>query len=347
MEAFEPQRAARAVEDFVVTDLSNWWIRRSRDRFWAEGWTADKENAYATLIEAVHAVTRLAAPFAPFVTDKVFRGLRGASEPISVHLSPWPKRNAALVDEGLETEMARLRTLVEAGHRLRDEGGVKTRQPLKEAVLVMPEDAWKRLEGLLPLLQDELNVKALRRAPSKDPFLSRSFHLPIAKLGPRFRGDAKAIAQAAEAVHPDRIAANIDARKPVYLEYGPARKQVELPAEYFEVRAEPKAPWALADLDKEALVLNLELTDDLKAEGLAREVIRCVQRTRKEAGLRIEDHIELALDLDDFAWKMLEKHLPWVSKDTQATQVVRARLEGAREWDLDGQKLRVQVSRAG
>jgi len=346
LDAFEPQRAARAIEDFVVADLSTWWIRRSRDRFWGEGWTPDKEAAYSTLQEALHAVTRLTAPFAPFVTDKVFRAIRGASEPISVHLARWPKRNAALVDEGLETEMARLRVLVEHGHRLRDEGGVKTRQPLKEAILVMPEDAWKRLEPLLPLLQDELNVKAVRRAPSKDAFLSRSFHIPIAKLGPRFRGDAKAIAEAAESVHPERIAANIDARKPVYLEYGPARKQVELPAEYFEVRAEPKAPWAVAQVGKEALVLNLELTDDLKAEGLAREVIRCVQRTRKEVGLKIEDRIELALDLDDAAWKMVEKHLGWVSRDTQATQVVRARLTGARLWDLDGQKLAVQVVRA-
>jgi isoleucyl-tRNA synthetase len=243
--------------------------------------------------------------------------------------------------------MARVRAFAEAGHRLRDEGGVKTRQPLKEAVLVVAEDAWKRLEPLLPLIQDELNVKALRRAPSKDAFLSRSFHIPIAKLGPRFRGEAKAIAQAAESVSADRIAANIDARKPVNLEYGPARKQVELPAEYFEVKAEPKAPWKVAELGKEALVLNLELNDDLKAEGFAREVIRCVQRTRKESGLRIEDRIELALDLDDASWRMLERHLTWLAADAQASGVVRAQREGAREWDLDGVKLRVHVAKAG
>ena len=347
MEAFEPHRAARALEEFVVGDLSTWWIRRSRARFWAEGWTADKEGAYTTLYEMVLAVAKMAAPFAPFVSDKVYQGIRVAADPPSIHLATWPATNPANLDNGLEVEMARVRALCEAGHRLRDEGGVKTRQPLKEAIVVCPEDAWRRLEPLLPLLQEELNVKQVRRAGSKDPFLSRRFKIPIAKLGPRFRGEAKAIAEAVESLSSDRIAANYDARKPINLEYGPARKQVELPAEYFEVEAEPKTPWKVADVGKDAIVLNLELNEDLRAEGFAREVVRCVQRTRKEAGLKIEDRIVLTLDLDDSAWKLVERHLKWVAADVQATEVHRGRREGGKQWELDGVLLQVHVAKAG
>jgi isoleucyl-tRNA synthetase len=346
MDAFEPHRAARTIEEFLVADLSNWWIRRSRDRFWAEGFGKDKLAAYTTLYDAVMTITSLAAPFAPFATEKVYLGIRGASDPASIHLSKWPTHTPAHLDDALEAQMARIRALSEAGHRLRDEGQVKTRQPLKEAILVMPEDAWRRIEPLLALLQDELNVKHLRRAGTKDAFLSRRFSIPIAKLGPRFRGEAKAIAEAVASMSPDRIAPFFDSKKPLNLEYGPARKQVELPTEYFVVEAEPKAPFKVADLGTESLVLNLELNDDLRAEGFAREVVRCIQLTRKEAGLKIEDRIVLTLDLEEGAWKMLERHLERIAADAQAASVQRGRKDGAKAWDLDGGKVAVHVAKA-
>jgi isoleucyl-tRNA synthetase len=346
MEAFEPHRAARTVEEFLVTDVSNWWIRRSRERFWAEGWTSDKASAYGTLYEVLVAVARLAAPFAPFIADKVYRGLAAGADPESVHLARWPEPSPPRLDDKLEAEMARVRALCEAGHRLRDEGGVKTRQPLKEAVVVAPEDAWRRLEPFLPILQEELNVKLVRRTATKDPFLARRFTIPIAKLGPRFRGEAKAIAEAAESMSAERIAPFYDSKKPINLEYGPARKQVELPSEYFQVESEPKAPFKVADLEGEALVLNLELNDDLRAEGFAREVARAVQQTRKEAGLKIEDRIVLTLDLEEAAWRVLERHLPRLAADTQATSVVRGRRDGARAWELDGGKVSVHVAKS-
>jgi isoleucyl-tRNA synthetase len=346
MESLELHKAGRALEDFVVADVSTWWIRRSRDRFWEQGWTPDKQAAYATLYEALMAVTLMAAPFIPFVTDKIFRGLAGRGDEASVHLEFWPEPNPSLRDDALEASMAKVRAFVELGHRLRDEGGVKTRQPLKEAVFVVAEDTWKAIEPLVPIFQEELNVKAVRRAASRDPFLARSFHIPIAKLGPRFRGEAKAIAEAVESISPDRIAANIDARKPVNLEYGPTRKSVELPAEYFEVVKSPKAPFAVGELDKDALVLNLELNEDLRAEGFAREVVRCVQRTRKQVGLRVEDRIKLALDMDDAAWRLLQKHLDTVAGETQADKVTRGAGPKAVEWDVGEVKLRVAVEKS-
>jgi isoleucyl-tRNA synthetase len=346
LEALEVHKAARAVEDFVVQDLSNWWIRRSRDRFWAEQDTPAKQAAYATLHDALLTVSRLAAPFVPFVADKVYRALRPAGHPESVHLARWPEASAAQVDEGLEAAMARVRALVEAGHRLRNEGGVKTRQPLREAVVVAADGPFAALEPLLPLLADELNVKAVRRAPTKDAYLTRTFHVPIKRLGPRFRGDAKAVAEAVERLPADRIGAMIDAGKPVTFEYHQGRKTAELPAEYFEVQAEPKPPFAVADAGAESLVLNLELTDELRAEGFAREVIRCVQQTRKEAGLRVEDRIRLTLGVDDAGWKALEVHLAWVARETQAEAVERGAAEGGRAWDIDAARLVVAVKRS-
>jgi isoleucyl-tRNA synthetase len=344
VEVLEIHKAARAMEEFVVQDLSGWWIRRSRDRFWAEKWTPDKESAYATLYEALMTIAHLCAPFTPFIADKVYRALAGPKDHDSVHLSSWPAYHEGEVDEALEAAMARIRELSEVGHRLRDEGKVRTRQPLKEALIVCADNVWPQVEPLLPLLQEELNVKALRRAPSRDPYLTRTFHLPIAKLGPRFRGEAKTIAEVAETVPADRIAARIDARKPVVLEYGNPRKSVELPAEYFEVRKGPKAPFAVAEVGAEALVLNLELNDDLRAEGFAREIIRGVQRARKEAGLRVEDAIHLKLEMDDASWRTLEKHLEWVARETQAKHVERG--PGSTELDLDGTKVKVKVARA-
>jgi isoleucyl-tRNA synthetase len=347
LEAMDVHKAARSIEDFVVQDLSTWWIRRSRDRFWAEEDTADKASAYASLHRALQTVSLLAAPFAPFIADKVWRALRRSGDAKSVHLARWPEVILTEIDDALEASMAKLRAFVETGHRLRNEGGVKTRVPLREAAVVAGDAAFAALEPLLPLLTDELNVKAVRRAPSKDPYLTRTFRVPIKRLGPRFRGEAKAVAEAVERLPTERVAAMVDAGKPVTFEYNNGRKSAELPAEYFEVESEPKPPFAVADVGAEALVLNLELTDDLRAEGLAREVIRLVQRSRKEAGLHVEDRIRLALDLDDGSWRALEPHLGWVGRETQADAVERAPAGSGKAAEIDGMRVGVVIARAG
>ncbi|HEX9709781.1 MAG TPA: isoleucine--tRNA ligase [Candidatus Thermoplasmatota archaeon] len=346
LDTLEVHKAARAVEDFVVLDLSTWWIRRSRDRFWGEEETDDKQAAYASLHDALLTVCRLAAPFVPFVSDKLYRSLRPAAHPESVHLARWPEPSPVDVDDGLEAAMARLRALAEAGHRLRNEGSVKTRQPLREAFVVAPDAAYSALEPLLPLLMDELNVKAVRRAPSKDAFLNRSFHVPIKRLGPRFRGESKAVAEAVERLPPERVAAMVDAGKPVMFEYQNGRRSVELPAEYFEVESSPRAPFAVAEVEGLALVLNLELNEELRAEGFAREVIRCVQQTRKQSGLRVQDRILLWLEVDDASWRSLTPHLPWVARETQADAVERRSAGSSKRWEIDGAPLGVSLSRS-
>jgi isoleucyl-tRNA synthetase len=330
MDDYDTTFAGRTVAD-LVDDLSNWYVRRSRRRFW-DGDPA----AFETLGECLVTIAKLLAPLTPFVADEIYENLDG-SEP-SVHLCDFPV--AGEHDKELEWQMRVARDAVELGRAARAQARVKVRQPLREAVVVAADRERTAIERFEPLLLDELNVKSLRYVSEADELGRFELKPNYRALGPRFGKQMPQAAAAIAALDPARLRAggrvgiNFDGQEH---ELGPEDVQIVLqPLEGYQVERS----------GTHAVALNLELDDDLRREALAREVVHAVQAARKNAGLNVEDRIELTLGGDDALLEATRTHEAYVAGETLATSVS---YDGADEYaaaaEIDGRRLLIAVER--
>jgi isoleucyl-tRNA synthetase len=287
LEAFDPTRAGRRLTEFV-DDLSNWYVRRSRRRFW-DGDPA----ALATLHECVEVLTRLLAPFMPFITEEVHERLVCGSDPDaadSVHLRSWPEPDHAAVDADLATQMALVRRLVELGRSARVESGMRTRQPLARALVSAP--GWNELpDDLRRHVADELNVLALDTLGSAGDLVDISVKANFRSLGKRYGKRTPVLAAAIQAADADALAAALRASGTAAVTVDGADEQIT--SEDVVIAETPRSGWAVATAGAETVALDLELDDGLLAAGNVREVIRGVQEARKSLGLEVTDRIEL------------------------------------------------------
>ncbi|MER6177356.1 isoleucine--tRNA ligase [Streptosporangium sp. NPDC001681] len=286
MDVFDTARVGRRLSEFL-DDLSNWYVRRSRRRFWA-GDTA----AFATLYECLETVTRLMAPVVPFTTDYVWDVLRDTDAPVSVHLADWPEVNGELLDEELSERMALVRRLVELGRSARASSGVKTRQPLGRALVGAP--GWATLPPeLRELIADELNVKGLEDLSGIGADLVSFTVKPnFRALGKRFGSQTKLVAAAVTAAEPAELARALRTGSPVLVDAGELGA-VEIGADDVIVTEQPRSGWAVEAASGETVALDLTITDELRRSGLIRDVIRLLQDTRKSTGLSISDRIDV------------------------------------------------------
>ncbi|GAA0972868.1 isoleucine--tRNA ligase [Acrocarpospora macrocephala] len=291
LDVFDTARAGRRITEFL-DDLSNWYVRRSRRRFWT-----GEPAAFATLYECLETVTRLMAPLVPFTTDYVWDVLRGQDAPASVHLATWPQVRAELVDPALSEQMALVRRLVELGRSARASSSVKTRQPLGRALIGAP--GWPGLTGeLRDLIADELNVLALEDMSGFSADLVTFTVKPnFRALGKRFGSQTKLVAAAVTAADPADLAQTLRAGTAATLDAGELGAVTVGPEDVI-VTEQPKSGWAVETgaVDTgtgETVALDLAITPELRRAGLVREVIRLVQEARKASGLAITDRIEL------------------------------------------------------
>jgi isoleucyl-tRNA synthetase len=286
LEDYDTARAGRALLAYI-DDLSNWYVRRSRRRFW-DGDPA----ALGTLHECLHVLTRLLAPFVPFITEQVWGALfatTGSAD--SVHLALWPNTDHALVDVELGGQMALVRRLVELGRAARADSAVTTRQPLARALVSAP--GWSAMpEPLRREVADELNVvelSVLADAEAGD-LVDVAVKPNFRTLGKRFGSGTQAVAQAIAGAPAQEFAAALaagSASVPV------AGERVSIGADEVVVTETPRSGWAVASAGAETVALDLELTHELRLAGLVRHVVRLVQEARKNAGLDVTDRIEL------------------------------------------------------
>ncbi|MGJ6961348.1 isoleucine--tRNA ligase [Streptosporangium sp. G11] len=286
LDVFDTARVGRRLAEFL-DDLSNWYVRRSRRRFW----TGDPA-AFATLYECLETVTRLMAPVVPFTTDYVWDVLRDTSAPSSVHLAAWPEVNGELLDPELSERMALVRRLVELGRSARASSGVKTRQPLGRALVGAP--GWAALPPeLRELIAEELNVKDLEDLSGIGADLVSFTVKPnFRALGKRFGSQTKLVASAVTAADPAGLARALRAGEPVSVDAGELGT-VELGADDVIVTEQPRSGWAVEAGAGETVALDLTITDELRRSGLIRDVIRLLQDTRKSTGLSITDRIDV------------------------------------------------------
>ncbi len=337
MDEFDCTTAGRTIAEYVE-ELSNWYVRLSRRRFW----DGDRA-AFATLRHCLLETTALLAPFVPFLADEIHANLAGADLPDSVHLRDYPQSDAALADPDLEAGMAAVRLTVELGRAARAQAKAKVRQPLRRAVIVANEAERAAIEARAELVTAELNVKELDFVSDESELVSYTAKPNYRSLGPRFGKRMPQVAAAIEALDAARVAEvmanggevgiNVEGGEHTL---GPDEVTLALqPLEGYEVEAEAG----------HAVALQLELDDELRQEGLAREIVHAVQIARKDAGLEITDRIELALGGDADLLDAARAHEPYVAGEVLATAVAYDAADGASA-KIDGRELKISVTRA-
>ncbi len=331
LEAFSVAEAARAIEG-LVDDLTNWYIRRSRERFWAgESDTgADKEGAYRTLFETLSTLARVIAPFTPFLAEVIHRHLesgRGNAPVTSVHLEDWPRPPAGRIDEALLHAMAAVQRIVKLGRAARNAHDLRTRQPLARVTLVSADTTLRReVAPYLDIVRDELNVHAIEWAERRSDYVRHELRPVFPKLGPRFGKRMPALKAALEAADGDALTEELEQRGTVTVAVD--GESTELTADELEVRLIERAGAATA-ADRETLVaLDAELTPELIAEGWAREIIHRIQTARKDAGLDYADRIRVRYQASPELAPAIAAHTEWIIKETLA-----ASLEASSETD--------------
>ncbi len=319
LEDYDVTSAAGAIEAFI-DDLTNWYIRRSRDRFWAplgEGGQG-KESAYETLYEVLTTLARLVAPFTPFVAemmyDRLVRSMDDDALP-SVHLEPWPMVHEERSEPELEAGIGAVQRIVRLGHAARNSHGFKTRQPLASVTLVTADpDLEAVVAPHLDLMLEELNVKRATWAADRTEYVHHQVRPVFPVLGPRFGQRMPRIKAALEAADGDALALALESDARVELDVD--GEMVELGRDELEVRLEEKEGMA-TEGDQELLVaLDTRLDDALISEGLAREVVNRIQTARKQADLDYADRIEVRFRASERLDQAIRKHADWIASET-------------------------------
>ncbi len=294
LETYDVLGATRPIQTFV-DQLSNWWLRRSRRRFWKSDSDADKQAAYATLYEALVTISKLLAPTMPFMAEELYQNLvrmMDQNAPLSVHLGEWVSFDPAVIDDGLNRDMATIMKLASLGHAARNKANRKVRQPLAEAAFAMSNaDERAALTAFADLLEDELNVKHVRALDTAGEAVSFALNPLPKQLGQKYGNRFPAIKQAVLALEVEKTAQTLLAGENITVVVN--EESLELLPGEVEVRVQARSGFAVASEGAYVAALVTELTPELVQEGLAREFIRRVQDLRKTADYEISDRIQV------------------------------------------------------
>jgi isoleucyl-tRNA synthetase len=344
MDGFDCTTAGRAIAEYSE-ELSNWYVRLSRRRFW-DG----DETAFATLGYCLITVAKLLAPFTPFLADEIYTNLtegvgddRGEAAD-SVHLCDFPVVDEQLIDAELEAGMEAVRRTVELGRAARAQAKVKLRQPLRKAVVVASDAERSAIERLSEVVASELNVKDLDFVHSEAELVSYRVRPNYRSLGPRFGKNMPRVAAAVEALDARAVADQLEAGAEVGIAVD--GKEHTLSTDDINLVMEPLEGYQVEAEAGHAVALELELDDELRREGLAREVVRAVQEARKQAGLEVSDRISLELGGDDELLAAAREHESYIAGETLATSVGYGADGAGEKATIEGRELRIAVSKA-
>lgn len=341
---YDATLALRKVMDFFVDDVSNWFVRQSRQRFYdVDG--ADNRAAFATLHEILIVTCRLLAPFAPFVSDWIHRELTGDS----VHAAEYVRKSRLEPDQLLDRSMAHVRTLATLGRAAREEAGVKVRQPLKQMVCVVPDGAagGKALGDLIPLLAAELNVKEIKTAHSGDALVTLEAKPNFRSLGKKFGKHTPLAVEAVKSLGNDTLR-RFEKGETVSIAVAGEEKQLE--TEDLTIIRRAAGDLVVKEEGGYFVALDAEVTPELRKEGLAREFVSRMQRLRKESGFAVSDRIMLSAGANDEIEAALTAHRSWIADEVLAKSfAVGGKIDdtAAKTIDLDGEIVRVAFERIG
>jgi isoleucyl-tRNA synthetase len=349
LDDYDPPGASRPVEAFVE-DLSTWYIRRSRRRFWKSEDDADKRAAYYTLYTVLCTLATALAPFVPFLTEAMHQNLARVVEPEaaeSVHLCDYPTPDGGRLDPALESLMDGVRTLVGLGRAARSAARIRVRQPLSAVLILSEHRSLADHPELVDLLADELNVKAVRFVENEAAYVTYDVKPRFDRLGPKYGGRVQAVAAAIRALGPRAVAERVTSGVGLTVTVGGEALAI-LPEE-LEVRLRTAPGYAAEGMGGNLVILETAVDETLAREGRARELVHHIQQMRKDAGFEVSDRIVVYLDGDPGLEPLLAAHRDYLLSETLGTEIRpgAARQPGVREVHLDGLRVQVAVTRQG
>jgi isoleucyl-tRNA synthetase len=351
MESYDPTGATRLIEAFAVDDLSNWYIRRSRRRFWKSEQGQDKLAAYQTLYQCLVVLTKLVAPIAPFIADEIYRDLNRVTkkEPYeSVHLAFFPTIEETAIDTDLETRMKKAQTICSLVRTMREKAGIKVRQPLKRILLPISESRDRReIEKVRSIVLDEVNVRAIEYVDDDSGIVNKKAKPNFKVLGPKFGKQVNAVANLIREQRSEQVSLLERNGKMALSLNG---EMVEVMLEDVEILHEDIEGWLVAydEPYKLMVALDTDMDDDLRAEGMARELVSRVQTMRKENGLEITDRIMLYIDASEELRGAIEKNKEYVMAETLAVEIdfeLNGMKVASRTEDINGEVCRMALEK--
>ena len=331
MDNYDHMKAVRKIQNFVVEDLSNWYIRRARRRFWGEEMDDDKKSVYKTTYEVLTGVAKLMAPFAPFLSAEIYENLTGEE----VHIAYYPKADESMIDAKVEERMDLVRTLTGLGRGVREKEKIKVRQPLSEALV---DGKYKDLiEDLAPLVMEELNIKKVEFADDLGAYMNFSLKPNFKVAGPVLGGKIKEFAGMLAKADP----ADFMGKESYEVEL--SGEKVEVTNDMLDVRIDAKEGFSVAMENNVFIILDTTLTEDLVNEGLAREVVSKVQQLRKQKDFDMMDNITIYLHADDEVAKAVEMHKDYIMKETLAVAIEDK--EDAQTFKINGHVTGIDVEK--
>jgi len=348
LEGYELTRGARAIQDFVLEDLSNWYVRRSRRRFWKAGDAVDKRAAYDALSECLRVVSKLLAPYTPFIAEELHQHVvrpANPTEPPSIHWCDYPEPDRDRIDQDLERAMEIALRVVNMARAARNASSLRVRQPLRRLVVagIGTRDA-RDLAGLGDLVRDELNVKELLFLPDRSEIVSVTVKPNFPVLGKKVGGAMKDIAARIQAAPPDEVRAAVSGEG---WEVEAAGQRFRLTAEDVIVQEASKAPWVVQMEGSLAVAVDPTLDEELRTEGLVREFAHRIQALRRSAEFEVTDRIRLSWQLSPGLARACERFESFIREEVLADELVSRDPAGGavEEWVFDGERARVGIER--
>ena len=322
-EEYEPTRAARAISDFVQENLSNWYVRLCRRRFWKGEYQQDKIAAYQTLYTCLDTVAKLSAPIAPFFMDRLYLDLNKATEKEtfeSVHLSDFPNADDSLIDKGLELKMQKAQTISSLVLSIRQKEKIKVRQPLQKIMIpVLDQNDRKDIEAVSDLIKSEVNVKEIQLLDDASGILVKRIKPNFKTLGPKFGKDMKKIAQTVAGFSQEDIQ-KIEQEGEISIEI--ENKSINLQLQDVEISSQDIEGWLVATSGKLTVALDVTLNEDLRQEGIARELVNRIQNIRKDSGFEVTDKIDIKMLKDGFVEGAVSKNIAYIKAETLTADLV-------------------------
>ena len=343
LENYKITETARALEDFV-DELSNWYVRRCRERFWANGMEQDKINAYMTLYTTLVTLCKTAAPMIPFMTESIYRNLVCSIDknaPISVHLCDFPKANEAWIDKELEENMEHVLNAVVIGRACRNATNIKNRQPIGRMFIKAP---WKLNDFFTDIIADELNVKSVEYKEDVRDFTSYTFKPQLKTLGPKYGKLLGEIRNQLSSLDGNAAMDNLNKLGYITLQVNGTEIQLEKADLLIEMT---QAEGYVASSDKGiTIVMDTNLTPELIEEGFVRELVSKIQTMRKEAGFEVMDRIKVYVSGNDKIADIMERNSAQIKGVVLADEIIRDGMAGyEKDWNINGEDVRLSVER--
>ena len=350
LEEYDPTPAARRIDAFVNENLSNWYVRLNRKRFWGGSMNEDKLAAYQTLYTCLETVAMLAAPIAPFITDRIFCDLNAASgrhTESSVHLAEYPKCNEALINRELEARTALSQQVSSMVLALRRKVNINVRKPLSKIIIpVLDKEMAARIEAVRALIMNEVNIKDVELITDTTGIITKRIKLNFKHFCQRYAPHAKAMSALIAQFSQEQIA-EIEANAETTLDLGGT--QVVVTAADFEITSEDMPGWLVASEGKLTVALDITITEELKREGVARELVNRIQNIRKESGFEVTDKISVEIESNDLTAPAVESFAQYIAQQTLAVDVKAVAAPAGAfvvDSDIDEVALKIAVTKA-